>query len=268
MALNSTDLFLVQQGTDLKKCTLEQIEEYVSAEIAAGDTIHFRGEVDLTAPYANGGQLQVNPPLNGDAYINVGEGTIDVQADGWNMAGGVTECLIGQRVVYDAADDEWILVGSDAIGGVETIQAQNGVEIDAASTATNVIISGVDAAIGTVGVVQLSDPNGTDADGSYTPPTDAVLTEHHYNQLEAQLETIAGGGITNIQGDAPITVSGTGNARTIGVTDADSSDKGVVVLTDTPTYNDTRSSNEAVAVTPAGLVANWVPKNWTNIPSV
>ena len=268
MALNSTDLFLVQQGTDLKKCTLEQIEEYVSAEIAAGDTIHFRGEVDLTQAYAAGGQLQVNPPLNGDAYINVGEGTIDVQADGWKMAGGVTECLIGQRVVYDAADDEWILVGSDAIGGVETIQAQNGVEIDAASTATNVIISGVDAAIGTVGVVTLSDHDGVSADGDYQPPTDNVLTEHHYNQLEEQIETLAGGGITNITGDLPITVSGTGNSREIGINDADGTNRGVVTLTDTPTYNDTRAADDAVAVTPAGLVANWVPKNWTNIPSV
>ena len=130
------------------------------------------------------------------------------------------------------------------------------------------VINGVNAAIGTVGVVQLSDPTGVDADGSYAPPTDAVLTEHHYNQLEAQLETIAGGGITNIQGDTPITVSGSGNTRTIGVDDADSTDKGVVVLTDAPTYNDTRDSDDAVAVTPAGLVANWIPKNWTDIPTI
>ena len=268
MALNSTDFFLVQQGTDLKKCTLEQIDEYISNSIAAGDTIHFRGNIDLTQPYNAGAQLQVNPPVNGDMYINEGTGTIDVQADGWNMANGETTCEAGDRVIYDAGDQEWIIVKGDSGAGVETIQAQNGVEIAAGSTAENVIIQGVDAEIGTVGVVSLSDPAGVTVDGDYQPPTDKVLTEHHYNQLEAQLETIAGGGITNITGDDPITVSGTGNSREIGIKDADSVQKGVVTLTDAPTYNDTRDSDDSVAVTPAGLVANWVPKNWTNIPTV
>ena len=51
MPLQSTDLFLVSQGTDLKKCTLDQIETYISKEIAAGDTVSFKGNVDLTHPY-------------------------------------------------------------------------------------------------------------------------------------------------------------------------------------------------------------------------
>lgn len=264
-ALSGSDLFLVQQGGNLAKATLEQIETYISNEIAAGDTIHFLGNVDLTQAYNSGAQLAINPPRNGDIYINTGTGTI---AGDWVIEDSPTECDAGSRVLWDEGDSNWVIIDGDSGAGVESVTVNNGLELDASSTAADVVINGVNAAIGTVGVVQLSDHTGTDADGSYTPPTDAVLTEHHYNQLEAQLETIAGGGITNIQGDAPITVSGTGNTRTIGVDDADSTDKGVVVLTDTPAYNDTRGSNDAVAVTPAGLVANWIPKNWTDIPSI
>lgn len=265
MPLQSTDLFLVSQGTDLKKCTLDQLETYISNEIAAGDTVSFKGNVDLTQPYNAGAQLATNPPLNADAYINTGTGTI---AAGWVIEGGATECISGQRVLWDEGDSNWILIGGDAIGGVESVTGTNGIELDASSTAENVVLKGVDAAIGTVGVVTLSDHNGTSADGDYQPATSAVLTEEHYNNLEEQIETLAGGGITTITGDAPITVSGTGNSREIGINDADNSDKGVVVLTDTPTYNDARSSADAVAVTPAGLVANWVPKNWTDIPAL
>jgi len=73
--------------------------------------------------------------------------------------------------------------------------------------------------------------------------------------------------IANIIGDDPITVSGS-DTLTIGVTNGSSTDVGVVSLTDSPVYNDTRSSQNAVAVTPAGLVANWVPRNWSNIPTI
>jgi hypothetical protein len=262
-ALSGSDLFLVQQGGNLAKATLEQIETYISNEIAAGDTVHFLGTVDLTQAYNSGSQLDINPPRNGDMYINEGTGTI---AGDWVIKDSPTDCNAGSRVLWDENDSNWVIIEGDSGAGVETITVSNG--LTQGGTAEDVTIAGVDAAIGTVGVVQLSDHNATDADGQFAPPTDNVLTEHHYNQLEEQLETIAGGGITNIQGDAPITVSGSGNTRTIGVDDADSSDKGVVVLTDTPTYNDTRSSNDAVAVTPAGLVANWIPKNWTDIPSI
>ena len=265
MPLQSTDLFLVSQGTDLKKCTLDQIENYISKEIAAGDTVSFKGNVDLTQPYNAGAQLVTNPPLNADAYINTGTGTIGT---GWVIEGGATECIAGQRILWDEGDSNWILIGGDAIGGVESVSGTNGLELDASSTAENVVLKGVDAAVGTVGVVTLSDPDGTSADGDYQPATDNVLTEHHYNQLEEQIETAVSGGITTITGDPPITVTGTGNSRQIGVNDADNANKGVVVLTDTPTYNDTRASADAVAVTPAGLVANWVPKNWTDIPAL
>ena len=263
MPLQSSDLFLVSQGTDLKKCTLDQIETYISNEIAAGDTVSFKGNVDLTQPYNAGGQLVTNPPLNADAYINTGTGTIGT---GWVIEGGATECIAGQRILWDEGDSNWILIGGDAIGGVESVTGTNGLELDGSSTAENVVLKGVDAAVGTVGVVTLSDPNGTSANGDYQPATSAVLTEEHYNNLEEQIETLAGGGITTITGDLPITVGGTGNSREIGVNNADGTSVGVVSLTDTPTYDDSRSSADAVAVTPTGLVANWVPKNWTNIP--
>ena len=263
MALQSTDLFLVSQGTDLKKCTLDQLETYISNEIAAGDTVSFKGNVDLTAPYNSGAQLETNPPSNADAYINTGTGTI---ASGWAIDGGTTECIAGQRILWDEGDSNWILIGGDAIGGVESVTGTNGIELDGSSTAENVVLKGVDAAIGTKGVVNLSDPDGVAADGGYTSPTLAVLTEEHYNNLEEQIETAASGGLTSITGALPITVGGSGNTREVGVNNANGTDVGVSSLTDAPTYNDPRGSANAVAVTPAGLVANWVPKNWTDIP--
>ena len=154
MALNSTDVFLVQQGSDLKKCTLEQIDDYISANIAAGDSINFRGEVDLTAAYNNGAQLTITPPLNGDMYINAGTGTIEA---GWVMSGGVTTCEAGDRILWVEGDSNWVLIAAGAGGGVETITVNNGLEIDGGSTAENVIINGVDAAVGTVGVVELAE---------------------------------------------------------------------------------------------------------------
>lgn len=264
MALNSTDLLLVQQGADLRKATLDQIESYISAEIAAGDAISFLGDVDLTAAYNAGAQLSVNPPNNGDIYMNTGTGTI---AAGWVIEGGATTCVAGQRVLWDGGDNNWILIGSDGVGAgtLTGIAAQNGIETYDTGDAQVPGVQGIDATTTAKGVVELSDVADLSVDGDYAVPASNALTEFHYNELQGQLETLAGGGITTITGDAPITVSGTGNAREIGVTDASTTDRGVTVLNSTPTYNDTR---ETVAVTPAGLVANWVPKNWADIPNV
>ena len=43
------------------------------------------------------------------------------------------------------------------LAGVESIQVNNGLELDAGSTATDVIINGVDAGVDTVGVVELAE---------------------------------------------------------------------------------------------------------------
>ena len=87
-------------------------------------------------------------------YINTGTGTI---AGDWVMANGETECQAGERVLWDEGDSEWILVGSDDVGGVESITVNNGLELDGGSTATDVIINGVDASVGVVGVVELAE---------------------------------------------------------------------------------------------------------------
>ena len=43
--------------------------------IAASPAVNYRGTVDCTA--AVGTQLDPNPPLVGDVYINTGDGTVD-----------------------------------------------------------------------------------------------------------------------------------------------------------------------------------------------
>lgn len=77
-----------------------------------------------------------------------------------------------------------------------------------------------------------------------------------------------GGTVIAITGTSPIKVTGTDTVKNIAVDSAGINFKGVVNLTDSPTYNDSRSAVNAIAVTPAGLVSNWLPKNWSNLPQL
>jgi hypothetical protein len=248
-ALNENDLILVQQGTandTLRKATLRQLEDWISSEIQSEGSINLRGTVDLTQPYGGGStppnQLFISPPLNGDLYINEGTGPIDYTGlNPWVIKGSPVECENGQRVIWSESDNAWLLVGADAGGGTLTdVTATNGIEVIDNGDPAVVALQGVDATTTDVGVVTLSDHTAINADGQYDSPSNNVLTEYHYNQLVLELETEEG----------TDTISGT------------------VKLTDDPVYNDTRGVSANTAVTPAGLVANWIPKIWTDIPSI
>ena len=248
--LTGSDYILVQQGTTndtLAKATLDQLETWISGEIQGEGSINFRGSVDLTAQYLNGevapNQLFIVPPLNGDLYINEGDGPINYTGvDPWVIKGSPVNCEKGQRVIWSEADSAWLLVGAEAGGGgtLVGIDASNGIKEVDNGDPTIVKLEGVDASTTEVGVVTLSDHTSGITDGKYDSPTNNVLTEYHYNQLVLDLS----------------------------VEEGDGSISGTVKLTDTPTYNDTRDVNDNTAVTPAGLVANWIPKIWTDIPTL
>ena len=65
--------------------------------IASTPAVNYRGTVDCTA--AVGAQLDPNPPLIGDLYINTGTGVVDAtgaDSDQWVGIGG-DDIVEGQR---------------------------------------------------------------------------------------------------------------------------------------------------------------------------
>ena len=119
MALQGTDLFVVQSQTDgqLYKLRLDSL----IAEVEGGDGVNFRGSVDLNNPPASSGVTL--PADNGDFYmVESDAATID---SGWVMQNGETSAELGDRVIYDADDTNWILIasGSSNAGTVTGVTA-------------------------------------------------------------------------------------------------------------------------------------------------
>ena len=96
MALQSTDLFVVQAQSDKKlyKLSLNDLQ----AAIEGGGGINFRGSANLLDPRS--GQLNPDPAVNGDLYI-VEQDAATINGD-WSMADGVTSASANDRVIYDA----------------------------------------------------------------------------------------------------------------------------------------------------------------------
>ena len=123
-----TDLFVVQRtdadGAGHYSVSVDDMEKHFEASPA----VFFRGAVDLTID--SSGQLDPNPPLNGDLYIGSTAGSIH---SSWTGIAG-QPCTVGDRVVWDSEADaegnqgpgaKWILI-QDASGGgvVEEIGSQ------------------------------------------------------------------------------------------------------------------------------------------------
>ena len=134
MALNSTDLFVVQSQTDKKLYKLRL--DSLIAEIQAGAGINFRGSVDLNNPPASSSVTL--PADNGDLYMV--ESDAPAIDSGWVMQGSETSATKGDRIIYDADDSSWILIvsGSADAGTVTEVQASLPLESDG-DTVTPVI---------------------------------------------------------------------------------------------------------------------------------
>lgn len=126
MALNSTDLFVVQSQADKKLYKL-RLDSLIS-EIQAAAGINFRGSVDLNNPPASSNVTL--PADNGDLYIV--ESDAPAIDNGWVMQNGETSATKGDRVLYDGSGANWILVssGGASAGTVTGVQASLPLESD------------------------------------------------------------------------------------------------------------------------------------------
>ncbi len=124
MALEGTDLFVVQSQTDKKLYSLK-LDDLITQIEAESGAVNFRGGVDLN--YAPSAQDQspvgdlpnvALPANNGDMYVVMV--ACPAIAAGWVMQNGETEALKGDRIVYDGDNANWILLATDALGGTMT----------------------------------------------------------------------------------------------------------------------------------------------------
>ena len=113
MSLKSTDLFYVQRPSGGDAGNYKMNAGELIDFIAGSPAVNYRGTVDCTN--APGGQIDPDPALPGDVYINTGDGTV---ATGWTGIVG-DDIADGQRVLFDGTS--WAIVGQAAGGGVETV---------------------------------------------------------------------------------------------------------------------------------------------------
>lgn len=117
MALQDSDLFVVQSQTDNQLYKL-RLDALVS-EIEGQAGVNFRGSADLNNPPATSGVTL--PAQNGDLYmVESDAATIDA---GWVMQNGETSAAIGDRIIYDGDNGNWILIstGSPNAGTVTDV---------------------------------------------------------------------------------------------------------------------------------------------------
>ena len=137
MALNSTDLFVVQSQSDkaLYKLSLNDLQ----AAVEGGSGVNFRGTVDLLSAITN--QIDPDPAINGDMYIV--EQDAPTINNTWTMADSVTSAEENDRIIWDANDANWILItgGSNTGGTVVEVQGTDPIQVDMASDATKPVVS-------------------------------------------------------------------------------------------------------------------------------
>ena len=189
----------------------------------------------LIALLAVGAQLDPNPPVVGDLYINTGTGTVDASgSDSTDQWVGITGEAIeeGQRILFDGT--EWAIVGSTG-GGVQSI------------TGTAPITVGGDADSPVIGIDEADQDNFGSTRLAQDPPNSGnltstaatdVLTVPHFNELASRITVGAAGGVQSVSADNGLTATGTTDVTVSGV-DATVAVKGVVQLTDTVTTDST-----------------------------
>lgn len=260
MALQSTDLFYVQRpgGPDAGsyKMPASQLQDF----IAGSEVISYRGTCDCTIPV--GSQLNPNPPVLGDVYINTGDGTVDASgstsADSWV---GITGDAIqnGQRIIFDGST--WAIVGLPAdgdLGGVASISVT--APITDTGTAEAPVIGISEATNAAFGSTRLALDPPTSGSLTSTADTD-VLSVPHFNELAGRITTAAAGGTQDVEGVDPIEASQDAitHVATVSIKDATTLQKGAVILTNTV------NTDVDKAVTPKGVGDYAVPLNLTGL---
>lgn len=251
MALQGTDLFVVQSQSDKKLYSLKVSDLITEIEAGSG-AVNFRGGVDLN--YAPSDQTSSSTPglsnialpaTNGDMYTVV----VDCPAinNNWVMAGGETQATKGDRIVYDEGNSNWILIATDALGGTVTgIVATLPLESDG-DDVTPVI--SINEARTTTAATAAGDGKGTDgavhrlaedSDVVHTLGTAdprAVVTADLLQATNEALHTLqlAPGGVTSVttddaNGNSALTISPTTGPVKIEIETADDNTYGVVQI--------------------------------------
>ena len=236
MALQNSDLLYVQRGTDSYKMEASQIAAFIEASPA----VVYRGTVDCTA--AVGAQLNPNPPVAGDLYVNTGDGTVDGTGadatDSWVGIGG--EAIEdGRTILFNGTN--WTLGGTLGDAGVNAVSGTAPIT----ATGTDSVTIGINAATNAApGSAQLAKET-YDGDGKLTTDNASdVLIQAHFDELAGRITTAAGGGIQTVVGTSPIesSINGGGDTATISIVDATTAQKGAAQLTGTVAANDTTAT--------------------------
>ena len=235
MALQSTDLFVVQSQTDkeLYKISVNDL----AAKIEGGSGVNFRGAVDLNQPRA--GQIDPNPSINGDMYI-VESDTASINAD-WTMADGVTAASKDDRVIYDADASNYILItgGAGSGGTLVGIVGTDPIQVDDSADPTQPVISIDEATTTDTGVVSRLATAADVVASNNTAPTDAVVTADLLNATNKLVNdlTLAPGGVLsvgtdNVNSNDALSISPNTGAVKIEINTASDTDFGVTGLAD------------------------------------
>ena len=272
MALNSTDLFVVQSQADKKLYKLRL--DSLIAEIQADAGINFRGAVDLNNPPINSNVTL--PADNGDFYmVESNAPAIDV---GWVMQNGETSANQGDRIIYDGDEANWILIssGSSNAGTVTEVQASLPLESDG-DTVTPVL-SIVEART-TTAATNAGDGKGTDgavhrlaestdvASTTGTGDPRAVVTADLLKATNDVVDALAlaPGGVTTVtttdaNGNSALAISPTAGNVVIELNTASTAQYGVVQIADASAItNGTSGAGAVVDASQLKAVADEIP---------
>ena len=235
MALNSTDLFVVQSQSDSKlyKLSLNDLK----ASVEGGSGINFRGTVDLLVPLT--GQINPDPAVNGDMYV-VAQDAATIN-NTWTMAGGVTSANENDRVIWDENDANWILIagGTNTGGTVIEVQGTDPIQVDMASDPTKPIVSIDQATTTESGAVERLATAADTVHTNLTPSDTAVVTAdllQATNKILNDLQ-VSPGGVTSVSTDnvnlnAALTISPTSGAVKVEIANASETAFGVGSVAD------------------------------------
>jgi hypothetical protein len=207
MALDSTDVFVLQRATDTQphfKLSLGELSNYIEAS----DTVQFRGARDFTngAEDPNG---DGTGRIHGDMYVNNGAG-VD-QANGWADMDGVVST--GDRAIWDGNLAKWELIRSSADSGgtLVEIRKTDPITVDGVDDPTRPIVGirqatkGNDPDANSGAVARLATDEEVAKDG--TGGTDAVVTADQLRATNIAVDAAAGGGLLSVIGVDPIDVA-------------------------------------------------------------
>ena len=249
MALEATDLLVVQKQSgakEVRKASLQQLNDYLQTEPG----VVYKGQANFTDAGEEPGTKNV-----GDLYINdaPGPGTW-AWAAGVN-SGNITNVAAGDRALWNGT--QWDVIQSGAIdAGVTAVTASLPLSVTGDAATPNVESRQASTTQnGHVARLATDADVAKDGTGSNT----AVVTADLLKATNIALDAATAGGVSNVIGQDPITVTTDGtdgssvNSPAIGIEDAAVGQKGAVELLDADTDLGKPSDSADYATWAAGL---------------